>query len=741
MAQFPLLPDPLAWVLSRHAARLDATLAGLAAGNPALEHVPLSLPFAPEYVSRDGFHPGALAYDRWAGMLAGRLRQSWRGALFGGHLPRAFAPPRSGDSHMPEDAMNDAEQKTDLKTRAYTTAGLNLIAQALSIYDGDLRLVVSNRRFQEMFDLPDHLVQPGAGFAETIRYIAEDGDYGPIGDIDAFVQTRIDQALAFEPHYLERARAKGGVVSVEGAPLPQGGWVTVYTDITATKRSEELLRTRSQELSGQLLSHAEELAATNRQLAATNSALEEAKRQLTEIEARTRLTTEMMPAHIAHVDNSGHYTYSNRRLSAVIPGRPSEILGLHISEALGQSAFTRIEPHLRRAYGGENAVFEFTEDHDSRRIRVAFTPDGAGGAYILSMDITEETQARVALQQSHRRAMAAQMTSGLAHDFSNLLTIILGMQSKLRKMALSEEAAELVGATQAAAQRGGRLLNRIADMTGNRTPRPEATDLHGLLADLKLLASPSLPQSVGLSVLDHTPDERLMLDPGMLQDALLNLILNARDACGATGQITVSAHCVGRIWIEISVSDTGPGFSPEALDKALNPFFTTKGGEGSGLGLPMVYDMVKLTGGDLRLSNTMSGASVTLRLPYRVAPEAAGGLALLVEDNADLRMTFREMLVELGHSVIEATSVDEASALLADVQDIQLVLSDINLQGGGTGLDLLDRIEGSQLPCLLMTSLPLSDPLHQAALTRATVLRKPFDRAQLGALIRGEDAA
>ena len=95
MAQFPLLPDPLAWVLSRHAARLDATLAGLAAGNPALEHVPLSLPFAPEYVSRDGFHPGALAYDRWAGMLAGRLRQSWRGALFGGHLPRAFAPPRS----------------------------------------------------------------------------------------------------------------------------------------------------------------------------------------------------------------------------------------------------------------------------------------------------------------------------------------------------------------------------------------------------------------------------------------------------------------------------------------------------------------------------------------------------------------------------------------------------------------------------------------------------------------------
>lgn len=630
---------------------------------------------------------------------------------------------------------------TDPQIKAFTMAGLNLIAQALSIYDRNLRLVVGNRRFQEMFDLPDRLVTPGAGFADTIRYIAENGEYGPIEDIDAFVQQRVDQALAFEPHYLERTRANGRVIAVEGAPLPQGGWVAVYTDITATRRAEEMLRSRSQELSGQLLSHAEELAATNRKLAATNTALAEAKRELTEIEARTRLTTEMMPAHIAHVDATGHYTYSNRRLSAVMPGRPSEIVGLHISQALGASAYGRIEPYLLRAYQGRSAVFEFTEDHDARRIRAAFTPDGAGGVYILSMDITEETQARVALQQSRRRAMAAQMTSGLAHDFSNLLTVILGMQAKLERMALSPEAAELVAATQAAARRGGRLLNRIADMTSSRTPRPEATDLHALLDDLKLLASPSLPRGVGLSILDHLPDQRVMLDPAMLQDALVNLILNARDACGATGQITVSAHAVGQIWIEITVTDTGPGFSPEALEKALNPFFTTKGGEGSGLGLPMVYDMVKLAGGDLRLSNTQTGACVTLRLPFRPAPTTSGGLALLVEDNDELRAGFRDMLVDLGHPVIEAASVDEAVALIADLDDIALVLSDIRLTGEATGLDLLDRIAETGLPCLLMTSLPVSHPLHRAALARAPVLSKPFTRAQLSALIRTEAAA
>ena len=628
---------------------------------------------------------------------------------------------------------------SEQQIKSMTTAGLNLIGQALSIYDSQLRLVVSNRPFQTMFDLPDHLVEPGALFSETIRYLAANGEYGECNDIEEVVELRVKQALTFEPHYIERVRANGQVISVEGAPLPKGGWVAVYTDITSTKQAEALLRARSEELSGQLLDRAEELSATNRKLAATNSALEEAKRQLTEIEARTRMTTEMMPAHIAHLDADGRYDYSNRRLNSVMPGRPSEILGMHISEALGAAAFARVKVHLEKAYAGQTSVFEFTEDQDSRRIRVSFTPDGEGGVYIMSVDITEETQARVALQQTRRRAMAAQMTSGLAHDFSNLLTIILGMQSRLEKMDLPRDARELIAATQQTARRGGQLLNRIADMTGNRTPQPKATDMRGLLEDLRILASPSLPRGVGMSVVNTLPDKALMLDPGMLQDALLNLVLNARDACGQSGQITISAHTIGDIWIEIAVSDTGTGFSKEALDKALNPFFTTKGEKGSGLGLPMVYDTVKLAGGDLSLRNTPSGASVILRLPYRPAPPVQQGLVLLVEDSDDLRSQFRDMLVELGFSVIEATSHDEALALVNDVQDIVLVLSDIRLEGQETGLDLLAKLDPA-LPSILMTSLPYSDPLHREALQRAPVLRKPFTRAQLSALIRDEAA-
>ena len=621
------------------------------------------------------------------------------------------------------------------------TSGLNLIGQALSIYDRDLRLVLCNRPFRTMFDLPQSLVTPGAHFEDTIRHLAETGDYGPVDDIESFVLNRVKQAMAFEPHYMERTRANGRTISVEGSPLPEGGWITVYTDITRTKRIETLLRIRSEELSDQLLAHTDELSATNRELAATNSALQEAKRYLTELEARARVTAEMMPAHISHVDAGGRYVYSNRRLSSVIPGCPSDIVGRPIDEVLGPVNFSRIAPHLEMAYNGGSATFEFTENTASRRIRVALTPDGAAGVFILSMDVTEETQARAALQQTRRRAMAAQLTNGLAHDFSNLLTIILGMQSKLAKMDLGPEPAALIEATLTTARRGGRLLNRIADMTGNRTLRPQPTDIHALLSDLTLLATPSLPRDMGLSIVDTAPDTPLMLDPGILQDALLNLILNARDACGTSGLITISANAVGQTWLDLTVSDTGPGFSPEALARATEPFFTTKGGEGSGLGLPMVYDMVKMAGGDLRLANnTAGGASVTLRLPYRAAPAGTGGLALLVEDSEDLRAMFRDMLVGLGFSVIEATSADEAAALAADIPDIAFVLSDIQLAGSGTGLDLLDRVQGTGLPCVLMTSLPSSDPLHRAARARVPVLKKPFAAEQLAALLRPKAA-
>lgn len=634
-------------------------------------------------------------------------------------------------------------QLSDEDTKRMTIAGLNLIGQALSIYDHDLRLVICNAPFQQMFALPDPLVTPGARFADTVRHLAERGEYGEVDDVDGFVSERIDQARVFRPHYMERTRANGRTISVEGSPLPGGGWVTVYTDISTSKAQEALLRARAGALSDQVLDHSEELAQTNRELAAMIATLEETQRQLTASEARARLTTEMLPAHIAHVDGSGCYTYSNQRLSLIVPGRPSDILGQNIRDTLGPDIHDKISGALQSAYDGTSAVQEFTDDHSARRIRTAFTPDRAGGVYILSMDVTEETQTRAALQQTRRRALAAQMISGLAHDFSNLLTIILGFQSRLGRLPdLPEDASALISGTLAAAHRGGALLSSISQVTDKRTLRPSATDLHGLMTDLATLAAPTLPAGVRLS-LDVADDlGPVLLDRGMVQDGLLNLILNARDAIGTKGNIAVCVRRVHDTWIEWQIRDTGPGFSGAALEKGLDPFFTTKGSEGSGLGLPMVYDMTKLAGGSLRLANaTDGGALVTLRLPYRAAVAPTAGLVLLVEDRDDLRAVVRDMLMSLGHSVIEAAGADEAVALLADLPDISFVLSDIQLQGEATGIDLAQRLTTDGPPLVLMTSLPPDDPMFIDAQRRAPVLRKPFGQEDLVRLIHPETVA
>lgn len=642
--------------------------------------------------------------------------------------------------------------RSDETTARLTAAGLSLIQQALSIFDGELRLAVSNRRYQDMFSLPDALVTSGAHFEDTIRFLVTRGEYGPVDDIEDAVRIRVETARAFKPHYMERRRANGRWISVEGAPLTQGGWVTVYTDITEIKHQEALLRARSAELSGQVLAHAERLGQANRKLAATNTALESAKADLTAMEARTRLTTEMMPAHIAHVDRDLRYTFSNRRLTTVLPGRPSAIVGLHGREALGRDTFARIEPHLARALAGTASVMEFTDPDTGRRIRAAFTPDRpdggpVAGVYILSMDVTEETQARAALAHTHKRQLAAQLTSGLAHDFANLLTIILGLQSRLAALpGLPTGAADLVAATTAAARRGGRLLDRIAAISGPRTLHPIPTTAAAVLDELRVLAGPTLSDAVTLACADETDGDAVLLDAGAIQDALLNLLLNARDAIGAAGTVTVTARMLRDTWLEFTVTDSGPGFTPLALQRGLDPFFTTKGGEGSGLGLAMVYDHARLAGGTVRLANRAAGgAEVTLRLPLRRAPADTPGAAtivLLVEDSPELRATTRELLRSLGHQVIEAASGDEALAL-ADLPGIGIVLSDISLPGTLSGVDLVELLGRHANPPLrrLITALPEGDALRARGAALCPVLAKPFDRAALAACLAVRGAA
>ncbi|MDB6178797.1 PAS-domain containing protein [Paracoccus sp. Z330] len=604
-----------------------------------------------------------------------------------------------------------------------TRSGLNLIGQALSIFDADLRLAVANRKYQAMFDLPEDLTRPGTSFEDTIRFLVLRGEYGPQPDTEAAVALRVEQARAFQPHYFERERANGRWIAVEGAPLSQGGWVTVYTDMTDIKRQEALLRARSAELSGQVLENAERLAATNRQLEATNTALQEAQRILTRTEAHTRQVTEMVPAHIAHVDTDFRYSFSNRRQPLIFPGAASDVVGMTVEDALGSPTFALLKPYLDQALAGEAQVFEITHPTSGRRIRIALTPDKTrGGVYILSTDVSAEVQAREALAHASKRSLAAQLTSGMAHDFGNLLTIILGLQTRLAAQDLGPDALEDVQATLAAARRGASLLERIAKISGPREVSLQPTDPAGLIQDVATLARPSLNEGTILDLDINLPQQELLLDSGALQDSLLNLILNSNTAIGGVGRIRIMARANAE-WLEINISDTGPGFSDEALKRGSEPFFTTKKGQGSGLGLSMVYDQTKLMGGTMRLENCPTGARVILRLPRR---SVIRQMVLLVEDDDTIRAQVRGQLTGLGHAVIEAASLTEARAM-TDLPGLSLILSDIQL-GDGLGLDL-----PSALPVVLMTSLPPGDPLRNRA--TGQVLTKPFTPARLASAL------
>ncbi|MDR6266128.1 PAS-domain containing protein [Roseobacter sp. N2S] len=633
---------------------------------------------------------------------------------------------------------------SDQTTPQMMRAGLNLIGQALTIYNEDLELSVSNRRFQELFGLPDHLVVAGASFIETIHYLASRGEYGVVDDVDGFVKLRVDQARAFEPHYMERQRANGHWISVEGSPLRTGGWVTVYTDITQIKRQEALLRSEGEKLSADLITRSEELTETNRRLAATNIALEETKRDLTEAEARARVTAEMTPAHIAHVDRNKIYTYSNRKLFEVIGNSRRDIIGLSTREALGEAAHRQINPMFDKALAGEPNVSEFDLHEGTRRVRAAFTPDidadgNIVGAYVLSMDITAEAQARAALQQTRKRELAAQLTSGLAHDFANLLTVILGLQGQLERMeSLPAKALEAIATTKAAALRGGMLLDKLSGVSGRRDLTVSAVFIDTLFADLSALAKAALPDTITLELTNDGIERPVMLDRGFMQDGLLNLVLNARDAIlGAdrsAGQIGITARLRGTTWVEFQVTDTGPGFSPTGLQNALDPFFTSKASEGSGLGLTMVYDFAQLSGGRVRIANRpQSGAEVTVQLPLRYGSLASGlGMILLVEDKEDLRVQTREMLRAMGHVVLETDNAEEA-LVLAQVPGISHVLSDIMLGDGMTGLDMARALldTGINVPVIMMTGLPANDPIRQQAEAQFPLLPKPFGESHL----------
>ena len=376
----------------------------------------------------------------------------------------------------------------------------------------------------------------------------------------------------------------------------------------------------------------------------------------------------------------------------------------------------------------------------------------------MEIDRTERQGLEEALLHSQKLKAVGQLTGGLAHDFNNLLAVIIG---SLDLVNPESPDAPRVNRALKAAERGALLTQRLLAFSRKQSLHPHAVELKTLLENLGELMRHSLPATLTLEIEAQSPAWPAWIDVSQLENAIINLVMNARDAMdGQMGTIKI------RTWnqrvtrsdgrkqdmVMLEVADQGSGMSLEVKAQVFEPFFTTKQtGSGSGLGLSMVYGFVRQSGGRVEIESAPGqGTTVRLQLPRAVVPVQAQveavaqhtttndeKLVLVLEDEDDVRQTLCEQLHLLGYLTLEAANGEQAMHLLAASSEIDILISDLMLPGGLSGVDVVNHAQAHypQLSILLISGQDLR-PAHNPALPDVALLRKPFTRGELAQALR-----
>ncbi|AWN49972.1 hybrid sensor histidine kinase/response regulator [Methylobacterium terrae] len=394
----------------------------------------------------------------------------------------------------------------------------------------------------------------------------------------------------------------------------------------------------------------------------------------------------------------------------------------------------------------------------------------------LEQRVTERTadlmQAEEQLRQSQKMEAVGQLTGGLAHDFNNLLAGISGslelMNARIGQGRLQDVEKYMVAA-QGATRRAAALTHRLLAFSRRQTLDPKATDVNALVGGMIELIQRTVGPSVRIDTVFLPDLWPALVDPSQLENALLNLCINARDAMPDGGRITIETgnrRIDGQAarrqdmpegeYLSLAVSDTGTGMPPEVIAKAFDPFFTTKPlGQGTGLGLSMIYGFAKQSGGQVRIhSEEGEGTTVSIYLPRhrgraeadetpaenRLHPVAAAGeTVLVVDDEPTVRMLVADVLGDLGYAAVEATDGGAGLNILQSDARIDLLITDVGLPGGLNGRQMADaaRVTRPDLKVLFITGFAENALLSNGQLEPGmAVLTKPFAVDMLAARIR-----
>jgi two-component system CheB/CheR fusion protein len=373
-------------------------------------------------------------------------------------------------------------------------------------------------------------------------------------------------------------------------------------------------------------------------------------------------------------------------------------------------------------------------------------------------------RAQAALQQAQKMEAIGQLTGGIAHDFNNLLTAICGNLDVLSLRIGDDRAKQrLIDAAQQAAERGAQLTGQLLAFARQQTLRPEAANLVMLIHDFRILIDRAAGATIEVKVRNGRQIWPVLVDSAQFQSAILNLVMNARDAMPGGGRLVIDARNVvidqqmaasiadltpGE-YVMVAVGETGGGMTPHVIARAFEPFFTTKEpGRGTGLGLSQVYGFARQSGGTVTIESALGrGTTVRLYLPHAHDVVAAARpptefaeadtereVVLVVEDDPNVLDTVVANLASLGYRTVVARSGHEALEILRSSEPIDLLFTDVVLPGGLNGVQIAReavRIRSGLRVLLTTGRIGLSEPMPTVIDDRLPMLRKPYRRPDL----------
>jgi len=389
---------------------------------------------------------------------------------------------------------------------------------------------------------------------------------------------------------------------------------------------------------------------------------------------------------------------------------------------------------------------------------------------ITNQDITEQKQTEEQLRQAQKMEAVGQLTGGIAHDFNNLLAVIVGNLELVEgEIGPAAHASEWVQTAIGAAERGAGLTQRLLAFSRKQALRPETLDANALVQGMLDLLRRTIGERIEIELVRDAGLWQCVVDPNQLENAILNLAINARDAMPAGGKLTISTSnaridedyasaqtdvAAGQ-YVLIAASDTGSGMSEDVQRHVFEPFYTTKDvGRGSGLGLSMVYGFIKQSGGHVSIYSEIGvGTTIRLFIPRFSGdglsdaaavdaveiPRANGEVVLVVEDDSDLCALMVRSLRSLDYEVLEANSGGAALEILRSATEVDLLLTDVVLSEGMNGVELAEealRVR-PDLRVLYMSGYTEDAIVHQGQLgDDVQFLQKPFRRLDVARAAR-----